>query len=143
MSKVKNGDTVSVHYVGTFEDGTEFDSSHSRNDPLSFEVGAGNMIPGFESAVGGMTVGETKSISLSPDDAYGDINPVAVQEIPRGNFAPDFEFQVDATIYGHDDSGQPMMAKIVSLNEDTVKLDFNHPLAGKNLKFEIELIEIL
>ena len=142
MSKVENGKNVSVHYVGKFDDGTEFDSSRTRGETLSFEVGSGQLITGFDNAVVGMTVGETKSIKLSPDEGYGPSNPEAVQDVSIDMFPENFEFVVGATVVGQNETGNQMVAKIESVTDESVKLDFNHPMAGKNLNFEIEVMEI-
>ena len=140
--QVENGNTVSVHYRGTLNDGTEFDSSHSRGEPLTFQVGAGQMISGFDAALPGMAVGETKSITLTPDQAYGDTNPEAITDIPKTAFPDGFDFQVDAMIQGQNDMGQPLVGTINEVKENDVTIDFNHPMAGKDLNFEIELVSI-
>ena len=140
--QVENGNTVSVHYRGTLNDGTEFDSSHSRGEPLSFQVGAGQMISGFDAALPGMAVGETKSITLTPDQAYGESNPEAITDVPKTSFPPDFNFQVDAMVQGQNDMGQPVVGTINEVKENDVTIDFNHPMAGKDLNFEIELVSI-
>ena len=142
MSTVENGQAVSVHYVGTLDDGTEFDSSHSRGEPLVFEVGSGQMIPGFDSALPGMAVGEEKTISLAPTEAYGDVVAEAFQTAPLTAFPENFEFKVGETVYGQSEAGQKFTAKIHEVNDEGAILDFNHPLAGKNLTFEIEVISI-
>ena len=141
MSVVKNGSTVSVHYRGTFDDGTEFDSSHDRGETLVFEVGAGQMIPGFDVAVVGMTTGETKSVSLTPDQAYGDVNEEAFVDIPKTNFPEGFEYSEGTLVQGNTFQG-PVTGVITEVKDDTVNVNFNHPLAGKDLNFEIELVEI-
>ena len=142
MLQVENGNTVSVHYRGTLNDGTEFDSSHSRGEPLTFQVGAGQMIRGFDAALPGMAVGETKSITLTPDQAYGDSNPEAITDIPKTAFPDGFDYQVDAMIQGQNDMGQPLVGTINEVKENDVTIDFNHPMAGKDLNFEIELVSI-
>lgn len=142
MSAVKNGDSVKVHYVGTLEDGTVFDSSRDREATLDFQVGTGQMIPGFDTGVVGMAVGETKNLMIPPEQGYGPMNPEAVHDVPRTQFPDDFEFVVDAMVSGQGPQG-PIMAKILEVSEDNIKLDFNHPLAGKNLTFEVELVEIV
>lgn len=141
MKTVEHGQKVKVHYRGTFSDGEEFDSSYTRDVPLEFEVGAGQMISGFDSAVNGMTEGEKKTITLQPEDAYGVSRPEAVRDVEKSMFPPDFEFKVDELVQGNTPQG-PFVARIVALEENTVKLDLNHPLAGKELNFEIELLEI-
>jgi FKBP-type peptidyl-prolyl cis-trans isomerase 2 len=142
MSKVEKGQTVKVHYIGTFDDGVEFDSSHSRNQPLTFEVGSDQMIPGFDAALPGMEVGEKKNIHLEPDIAYGPTNPAAVQVVPKNVFPPDFKAIVGATVAGQNQEGKQLMAKILAFDMHTITLDMNHPLAGKSLNFEIELLEV-
>ncbi len=142
MSEVKPGQKVAVHYVGTLDDGTEFDSSRGRNTPLEFQVGAGTMIAGFDAAVHGMTIGETKSVRLAPEEAYGPVSEELVQNIAKTLFPPDFEFIVGATVRGTTPEGQPLLAKIesASAEDDFVVLNFNHPMAGQYLNFEIELL---
>jgi len=142
MSKVTNGQNVSVHYVGTLEDGTEFDSSRQRGETLDFEVGSGQMIEGFDNAVVGMTIGETKIFTLTPDKAYGECDPEAVKEVSMANFDPSFKPIVGHTVMGQNEMGQRLMAKIEAVTDDSVTLDFNHPLAGKNLSFEVELVNV-
>ena len=142
MNKVEKGQKVKVHYVGTFDDGTEFDSSRARGTALDVEVGTGQVIPGFDEALTGMTVGETKSVKLAPTEGYGDINPEAFQDVPHTAFPEDFEFKLNESVTGQGAEGQQVIARISSLGEAEVTLDFNHPLAGKNLNFEIELVSI-
>ncbi len=143
MKKVENGSQVSIHYRGTFEDGTEFDSSKSHGGPMTCRVGEGKLIAGFETALNGMTEGETKSVTIPPEEAYGDQNPDAVQTVPRTVFPDDFELKEGATVYGTNSLGQEMMAKINSFDDENAVLDFNHPMAGKTLNFEISVVEIL
>tara|TARA_R100000008_G_scaffold85545_2_gene75778 strand:- start:868 stop:1299 length:432 start_codon:yes stop_codon:yes gene_type:complete len=140
--KVENGHNVKVHYVGTLEDGSEFDNSHNRGETLEFEVGAGKMIKGFDSALVGMTVGESKKITLSPDQAYGERIEEAMQTVPKTTFPAEFSLEEGQVVRGANRAGQPMMAIIAELTNDEVVLDLNHPLAGKELNFEIELVEI-
>lgn len=142
MSKVENGNNVKVHYKGTLTDGEQFDSSYDRGETLPFTVGAGQMIKGFDAAVVGMEVGEKKTVSIPSAEAYGERREDAVQDVPKTVFPPDFEFRINETVQGADQNGQPLIAKILEENEETVKLDLNHPLAGKDLTFEIELVEI-
>ena len=141
MATVGKGHNVKVHYKGTLADGTEFDNSRNRGDTLNFEVGSGQLIKGFDNAVRGMGLGEVKTVTLKPDEAYGDTDPSAIIEYPKNVFAPGAELIVGNTVQGTSPTGQPVMAKITSLGEDTVTLDHNHPLAGEELTFEIELIE--
>jgi|TARA_R110002124_G_scaffold251929_2_gene417190 peptidylprolyl isomerase len=141
MSTVENGNTVSVHYRGTLNDGTEFDSSHSRDEALTFQVGTGQMIPGFDTALVGMNVGETKNVTLTPDQAYGDVNADAFADIPKTSFPDDFVYTEGAMIQGMGPNG-PVVGTITEVNETDVNVNFNHPMAGKDLNFEIELLEI-
>lgn len=144
MSEVKAGQTVSVHYVGTFEDGTEFDSSVSRGEPITFQVGAGQMISGFDQAVAGMKNGETKDVTLTPEMAYGPSREDLVQNISTKLFPEDFEFVIGATVKGDAPNGQPLLAAIVEHQPDNevVVLDFNHPMAGKTLNFNINVVAV-
>ena len=138
---VESGQTVSVHYRGTLDDGSEFDNSRMRGEAMQVEVGAGQLIAGFDMALLGMTIGEVKNITLSPDEAYGLPDPAAVQEAPKSLFPSSFVFKVGEVVQGQQD-GQPLIATILEEKESTVVLDFNHPMAGKNLNFEIELMNI-
>lgn len=139
--KATNGQNVSVHYRGTLSDGTEFDNSRVRGGPMTFELGSGELLAGFNNAVLGMAVGETKTIQIPTEEAYGNPRPEAVQRVPRGAFADDFEFIVGGTVQGNGPAGQ-FIAKIQEVHDDFVVLDLNHPLAGMDLTFEIELISI-
>ena len=143
MKTAEVGNNVTVHYRGTLSDGTEFDSSHNRAEPISFQVGSGMMISGFDNAVQGMSEGETKQVTLTPDEAYGSRNEDAMQAVPMAAFGPDFEFIVGGTVQGNGPMG-PFLAKIKELEEEAqqVILDMNHPLAGEELTFEIELLAV-
>ena len=143
MTTAKNGDKVSVHYRGTLEDGSEFDSSHSRNTPLEFTVGSGNMIKGFDEAVNGMTVNETKNIVLEPSEAYGEVIEDRIMPFPKSAFPDGVTLEVGSIVQGADqNTGQPIVATIKQIESEEITLDFNHPLAGKILNFEIELLSI-
>lgn len=142
MSNVNEGQTVSLHYIGTFDDGTEFDSSRGRGQPLTFQVGSGQVIPGFDTAVRTMSVGETQDVRIEAAEAYGEVNPDAYQTVPRDMFNPEMELVVDATVYGQQPDGRQMMARIVEFDDNSVRLDLNHPLAGKPLNFNIELLTV-
>ena len=141
MMKVEIGQNVKVHYKGTFKDGTEFDNSRKRGRTLDFEVGAPRMLAGFNEALLGMTEGQTKTITLGEDAAYGESNPEAFRNVPKADFGEDFVFEVGGMIKGNSPRG-PFMARIHKIRENDVILDFNHPLAGKELTFEIELVSI-
>lgn len=139
---VKKGDTIKVHYTGTLTDGSEFDSSYKRNEPIQFEAGVGNMIEGFDNAVMDMVVGERKTVSIPAAEAYGEQNPEAFMPVTKDNFPPDFVFVEGEMVQGQTENGQPLQAIILEVKENEVILDFNHPLAGQDLKFDIELMEI-
>ena len=141
MKKIKKGHTIGVHYVGTFDDGTEFDNSKNRGNPLVFKVGENQVINGFDNAVIGMKKGETKKFSISPDQGYGQANPMLIREMPKTNFPPDFNFVEGALVEMRSAEGKTMPATISSFGDENVTLDFNHPLSGKNLNFEIEVVE--
>ncbi len=138
---VKQGDTVSVHYTGKLDDGAVFDTSHARQEPLTFVVGSGQVIPGFDQAVTGMVLGSTKSVTIGYADAYGPRNEEATQVVPKTAFPEGFPFEVGQTVQGHNPDGTAMVAKVTSEDTFTVTLDLNHPLAGQNLNFEIELVD--
>lgn len=142
MQKPQSGDTVRVHYTGTLEDGSEFDSSRGK-EPLEFAMGQGQLIAGFEDAVAGLIVGGTCTVTLDPDDAYGPVNPDMIQDVPRRLMPEDMEMRQGMVLQGRADDGRVDNFTVVSFTEETVKLDANHPLAGKVLTFEIELIEIV
>jgi peptidylprolyl isomerase len=140
--KVKNGDSVKVHYIGTLNDGNEFDNSYKRGSTLDFQVGGGQMIKGFDNALIEMEVGEKKTVSLSPGEAYGERKEEAITNVPKDNFPPDFVIKEGEMVQGRTQSGHPVNALVVEVKENEVTLDMNHPLAGKELNFEIELVEI-
>ena len=142
MSLVKEGDTIQVHYKGALEDGTEFDNSRERGSTLEFQVGAGQLIAGFNTAVEGMGIGEVKTVTIPFAEAYGDVQKEAFRDYPIELFGEDIELEVGGVIQGTSPEGQPLLAKVAALTDATVTLDHNHPLAGKDLIFEIEVIEI-
>tara|TARA_R110000796_G_scaffold4455_1_gene17298 strand:+ start:402 stop:848 length:447 start_codon:yes stop_codon:yes gene_type:complete len=139
---VQSGQTVSVHYRGTLDDGSEFDNSRNRGEAMAVQVGSGQLIAGFDAALLGMTVGEVKNIHLGAEEAYGPVDDAAVQEVSKTMFPPDFNFETGEIVQGQAQSGQPLMAMIMEEKEGTVLLDFNHPMAGKDLNFEIEVMSI-
>jgi FKBP-type peptidyl-prolyl cis-trans isomerase 2 len=141
FEKVKVGDNISVHYVGKLEDGSTFDSSVGRQ-PLTFDVGAGQMIKGFDSGVVGMKVNETKTIIIQPAEAYGEYNPDYVREFPKSSFES-FPGGLEGITVGMVVSAENgEQGTIIEVNEDTVKVDFNHSLAGKKLIFEVTIVSI-
>lgn len=140
--KVKNGDSVKVHYIGTLNDGNEFDNSYKRGSTLDFQVGGGQMIKGFDNALLEMSVGEKKKVNIKSEDAYGERNSQAIIAVEKKNFPPDFNFAVGEMVQGTTEQGQPINAVILEIQENDIILDANHPLAGEELNFEIELVEI-
>ncbi|MEC7640915.1 MAG: peptidylprolyl isomerase [Nitrospinota bacterium] len=140
-SGVKKGKKVSLEYTGTLSDGTVFDSSSRHNTPLQFEVGSGAVIPGFNEAVMGMKVGDKKTFTIQPAVAYGEVNPNLIQKISRKKLPPNGTPQVGMSLIVGP-PGQQMRARITEVQTDLITLDFNHPLAGKVLTFDIKLLEI-
>ncbi len=134
-------DNVSVHYTGTFEDGQIFDSSRDRG-PLSFEVGAGQMIQGFDAAVVGMEVGESKQITLPPEEAYGHRNEELIVDLPTATFPGDMKLEVGLQLQLTNQSGQPVPATVMQITDENITMDVNHPMAGKTLVFDIEIVEV-
>ena len=141
MQQVKKGDTVKVHYHGKLTDGTTFDSSEGR-EPLEFEVGGGMVIPGFDSGVTGMTVGEKKTILIPNDEAYGPKQEDMIMEFPKERFPEDRVPEAGMQLYMSNGSGQDFPVVIVEVKDEVVILDANHPLAGEDLTFDLELVEI-
>jgi len=141
MEKVKEKDNVSVHYTGTLSDGEVFDSSVNR-EPLSFTVGAGQMIPGFDNAVVGMEVKEKKSVTIPAAEAYGELRPDMVQKISKDQLPPDLKPEVGQQLASQLPSGEQIIVTVAEISDEEVTIDANHPLAGKELTFEIELVEI-
>lgn len=141
MTEVKNGDTVRIHYTGTLKDGSVFDSSEGR-DPLEFTVGAGHVIAGMDAGLLGMNVGEKKTLEIPCADAYGPLNPEARQKIPREGIPDDIPLELGVQLQMQSPEGHILPVTVVEVDEATVTLDANHPLAGKDLTFDIELVEI-
>lgn len=142
MSNAKSGDTVKIHYTGTLDDGSQFDSSAGR-DPLEFEVGSGQVIPGFDKAVEGMAVGDSKSVRIEAVDAYGPRHEQLVQEVDRSLLPDDLEPSEGMTLQSSSPDGQTMQFMVTAVAHDTITVDANHPLAGEALSFDIELVEIV
>ena len=136
---IKKGDKVKVDYTGTFEDGTVFDSSEGKA-PLEFEVGAGMVIKGFDSAVEGMEKGEEKDITIESKDAYGDVNPQLLQKVPRDKLPKDQEPKEGMMLALGTPDGKQMPAKITEVTDKEITIDLNHPLAGKTLKFKLKIV---
>lgn len=139
---VKNGDKVKVHYTGRFEDGKVFDSSAGR-DPLAVEVGAAQVIKGFEDALVGMQEGERKTISVSPEEGYGLPDPALLIEIPNANVPEGFTPEVGMKLRLSDKKGQSVMVTVTEIGDESIRMDANHPLAGKTLVFDLELVSII
>ncbi|HTN46888.1 MAG TPA: peptidylprolyl isomerase [Flavipsychrobacter sp.] len=141
MQEVKAGDMVSVHYHGRLNNGTTFDSSEGR-DPLSFEVGKGMVIKGFDDALLGMRVGDKKTVNIPVDQAYGERNDGWIMEYPLSDFPDDMKPELGMQLNMSDNQGNNFPVIIAEIKEDAVVLDGNHPLAGQNLIFDIELVTI-
>ncbi|TKK65988.1 peptidylprolyl isomerase [Ilyomonas limi] len=141
MEQVKKGDTVQIHYRGRLEDGTVFDSSEGRQ-PLEFEVGSGQVIPGFDTGVTGMEPGEKKTIHIPAVEAYGPRHEHMIMEFPRDRFPADITPEEGMTLNMSDGQGQVIPVVITEVKDDVVLLDANHQLAGKDLIFDLELVSI-
>jgi peptidylprolyl isomerase len=139
--KAQQGDTVTVHYTGKLDSGEVFDSSQGR-DPLEFTVGSGQVIPGFDQAVDGLAVGESREVRIEPDDAYGQPREDLVVDVDRSQFPGDADPAVGQQVQVQVAPGQNRVATIAEVADATIKLDLNHPLAGEPLTFEVELVEI-
>ncbi len=138
---VKKGDKIKVHYKGTLTDGTVFDSSEGR-EPLEFTAGSGMVIPGFDEGVMGMEVGDKKRIEIPVDQAYGQSVPENIIKFPKSNVPEDMELEVGMQIHLNSQNGQPIPVVVTEVEEDSVTLDGNHPLAGKDLVFDLELVSV-
>lgn len=136
------GKTVRVHYTGTFNDGTKFDSSYDRGEPLEFISGAGMMIKGFDKAVVDMEVGDVVDIHLMPEEAYGMANPDAVFSVQISELPGSEELEAGQQVYLQNAMGQPFPVKVVSKENGVITFDANHEMAGKELNFKIELVEV-
>jgi peptidylprolyl isomerase len=141
MTEVKSGDTVHIHYTGTLTDGTVFDSSEGR-DPLKFEVGSGQIIPGLDTAMPGMTVGDKKTVEVPAEQAYGEVDPNARQQVPREGIPADIPLDPGTQLQVQTENGQVLPVTVLEVTDEHVTLDANHALAGKDLKFDIELVAI-
>ena len=142
MQPAKRGDTVKVHYTGTLEDGAVFDSSR-QGDPLEFTIGGGQLIPGFEDAVIGMTPGESRKQLVPALDAYGPSRPDVTVEVERSTIPPELDIFLGQELQIQNPEGRVSQVVVAALTDTTVTLDGNHPLAGKDLYFQIDLLEIL
>lgn len=137
----EDGDRVKVHYTGTLDDGTVFDSSRER-DPLEFELGAQQVIPGFEEAVRGLEVGESVEVSLAPEEGYGQRNEELMVDVARRDLPEGLDPEVGQTLEVRTEDDEPMAAWVAEIGEEAITVDLNHPLAGRELNFEVELVEV-
>ena len=142
MKQVKEGDVVKVHYTGKMVNGEQFDSSVGR-EPLEFTVGAGQMIKGFDAAMPGMSLGEKKTINIAPEDGYGERSEEAIIEFPKENVPADMVLEPGMPLTLANQAGQPVPVIVVEVKDDIIILDANHFLAGQELIFDIELVEIV
>jgi peptidylprolyl isomerase len=141
MSQAKAGDTVKIHYTGTLDDGSQFDSSSGR-DPLEFTVGSGQVIPGFDKAVEGMAVGDQKKVRIEAEDAYGERSDQMIQEVPKSALPDDLEPEEGMGLQARGQDGRVINLTVTEVGDETITVDGNHPLAGKPLNFDIELVSI-
>ncbi len=141
MTEVTQGATVRIHYTGTLEDGSTFDSSEGR-DPLEFTVGSGMIIPGLDKALPGMTVGEKKKVTIAPEEAYGPSQPEAILEVPRAEIPAEIPLEVGMQLQMGGPQGQPIPVTVTDLTDEIATLDANHALAGKTLIFDFEIVSV-
>ncbi len=141
MTQAKNGDTVKVHYTGTLDDGSQFDSSVG-SEPLEVTLGGGQVIPGFELGIAGMQVGETKQVHIPAEEAYGPRHEELIQTVHRDQLPEDANIEVGMQFQVDGNQG-PMILTVTNVTPDSATLDGNHPMAGNNLNFELELVEFI
>ena len=139
---IKKGDIIKVEYEGTLDDGTVFDSTKKHGEPLEFEVGSGQLIPGFDNAVVGMDKGDEKEINLEPGDAYGDHNPELMKKVPREQLPKNEELKPGMMLMLTLPNGMQFTAVVSEIDKENVTIDLNHPLAGKKLNFKIKIIDV-
>jgi FKBP-type peptidyl-prolyl cis-trans isomerase 2 len=142
MSDATPGKTVRIHYTGTLSDGSTFDTSSGR-DPLEFTVGSGQIIPGLDRAIEGMAVGERKTVEVPAAEAYGPRNPEGVQSVPRDQVPDHIPLDPGTQLQVQTGDGRTLPVTVTEVSEEVVVLDANHPLAGKDLTFEVELVEVV
>lgn len=140
--KIQKGDKVKVDYTGSLEDGTVFDSSEQHGKPLEFEVGAGQIIKGFENAIIGMETGEEKEIKIKPADAYGEHNPQLIKKIPKSQLPTEKELEPGMMLLVALPNGAQLPVMVTEVTKETVTIDLNHPLAGKTLNFKIKISDV-
>jgi len=141
MSQAKSGDVVTIHYTGTLDDGTQFDSS-AGGEPLQFVLGSNQVIQGFSKAIEGMTVGDSKTVNIPVEQAYGPRKEQMVQEVPKNVLPEDLEPKEGMALQARNQEGQTVNLVVTAVGDDTITVDGNHPLAGKALNFDIELVDI-
>jgi peptidylprolyl isomerase len=139
--QAEHGSRVKVHYTGRLDDGTVFDSSEGR-EPLAFTIGLGQMIPGFEQGVIGMEVGQSRVINIAATDAYGEYRPEGVLDVQRSEIGAEMELEVGMRLQATQEGGRRVDMQVIAITDDTVTLDANHPLAGKDLTFDIQVVEV-
>ena len=139
--QAEHGSRVKVHYTGRLDDGTVFDSSEGR-EPLAFTIGLGQMIPGFEQGVVGMEVGQSRVINIAATDAYGEYRPEGVLDVQRSEIGAEMELEVGMRLQATQEGGRRVDMQVIAITDDTVTLDANHPLAGKDLTFDIQVVEV-
>jgi peptidylprolyl isomerase len=142
MAQAQFGNTVKVHYTVSLDDGTVFDSTKD-HEPFTFTIGMGAAIPGFEKELMGMSVGESKTVKVSVEDAYGSYYRELIKEVDRDQFPADFKFEIGQRLEIPGDDGQSALVTVIGVSEKSIILDTNHPLAGKELTIDIELLEVL
>lgn len=142
MSKVQQEDTVQVHYTGTLSSGEVFDSSREREEPLEFTVGQKQLIPGFENGILDMEVNETKTINIPAAEAYGERRDDLIQEVPKSELPPELEPEVGMPLSTQTAEGQQLRLVVTEVKDESIVVDANHPLAGQDLTFDVELVAI-
>lgn len=142
MTKAEQGHSVKLHYTGSFESGEKFDSSHDRGEPIAFDLGEGQIISGLEDAVIGMEQGDSKTVTIPPEQAYGDRREDLMFNVGRDQVPGNVELEKGMRLTGTTDQGQQVELMVVDFNDESVTLDANHPLAGQTLVFDIELVDV-
>lgn len=142
MTQAKAGDTVRIHYTGTLNDGTQFDSSTGR-EPLQFTLGSGEVINGLDAEIQGMEVGTTSTVAIPSAEAYGPHDPGKIQKVERNRIPDEIELKLGLQLGARTQDGQQLTFTVIDIADEEVTVDANHPLAGKDLNFEVELVEIV
>jgi FKBP-type peptidyl-prolyl cis-trans isomerases 2 len=142
MTQAQTGDTVRIHYIGTLTDGTQFDSSVG-GEPLQFQLGSGQIIPGLEQGIDGMSLGEKQRLVIAAADAYGEHDPRKVQQVPRSAIPADLPLERGVQLQAQTPQGIPVIVVVTDLSDESVTLDGNHPLAGQDLVFDVEIVDIV